>query len=107
MRSATDSLAELGDEGVDVDAVRRRGRTGSIVVLVDSQGERSFLTDPGDARALDEPQQAWLDGVDVLHVPLYSFVGRPDRGDGVHADALGALAIDRGLDRPVVVGGDR
>ena len=70
-------LAELADEGVDVDAVRRRGRTGSIVVLVDSLGERSFLTDPGDARALAGAEEAWLDHVDVLHVPLYSFVGGP------------------------------
>jgi sugar/nucleoside kinase (ribokinase family) len=68
-------LAELGDEGVDVSVVRRRGRTGSIVVLVDSRGERSFLTDPGDARALDDAEEAWLDDVDVLHLPLYSFVG--------------------------------
>ena len=65
-------LAELTEDGVDVGAVRRRGRTGSIVVLVDSSGERSFLTDPGDERALDNPEPPWLDGVDVLHVPLYS-----------------------------------
>jgi sugar/nucleoside kinase (ribokinase family) len=70
-------LAELGDDGVEVDAVRRRGRTGSIVVLVDAEGERSFLTDPGDARALDCAEEAWLDGITVLHVPLYSFVGGP------------------------------
>ena len=70
-------LAQLGDEGVDVDAVRRRGRTGSIVVLVDSRGERSFLTDPGDGRALEGAEEAWLDDIDVLHVPLYSFTGGP------------------------------
>jgi sugar/nucleoside kinase (ribokinase family) len=68
-------LAELADEGVDTGFVRRRGRTGSIVVLVDSTGERSFLTDAGDGRALDGAQESWLDGIDVLHVPLYSFVG--------------------------------
>jgi len=65
-------LAELTEDGVDVGAVRRRGRTGSIVVLVDSSGERSFLTDPGDERELDNPEPPWLDGVDVLYVPLYS-----------------------------------
>jgi sugar/nucleoside kinase (ribokinase family) len=59
-------------DGVDVSFVRQRGRTGSIVVLVDESGERSFLTDPGSARDLDDPQPAWLAGVDVLHVPLYS-----------------------------------
>ncbi len=32
---------------------------------------------------------------------------RPDRDDGVHARPLGALAVGRGLDRSVVVGGCR
>ena len=70
-------LAELAGEGVDVTAVRRHGRTGSIVVLVDATGERSFLTDPGSSRQLDSPSATWLDGVTVLHVPLYSLVGGP------------------------------
>ena len=81
-------LAQVGDDaagqalcdglfrrGVDVGFVRRQGRTGSIVVLVDADGERSFLTDPGAARSLADPSPEWLDGVDVLHVPLYSLAG--------------------------------
>jgi sugar/nucleoside kinase (ribokinase family) len=68
-------LSELEAEGADVSMARVRGRTGSIVVLVDARGERSFLTDPGSARDLDDPRPEWLDGVDVLHVPLYSLVG--------------------------------
>lgn len=81
-------LAQVGDDpagqalcdglfrrGVDVGFVRRQGRTGSIVVLVDGSGERSFLTDPGAARSLAAPSPEWLDGVDVLHVPLYSLAG--------------------------------
>lgn len=70
-------LGELVDAGVDVRYVQRSGRTGSIVVLVDRDGERSFLTDAGSARALDDPEPAWLDGVDVLHVPFYSLVDEP------------------------------
>ena len=70
-------LAELVADGVDVSFVRRAGRTGAIVVLVDGQGERSFLTDPGSARSLDDPDPIWLDGVDVLHVPVYSLVDEP------------------------------
>jgi sugar/nucleoside kinase (ribokinase family) len=70
-------LGELRAAGVDVSHVQRSGRTGSIVVLVDSDGERSFLTDAGSARALDDPRPAWLDGVDVLHVPFYSLVDEP------------------------------
>lgn len=68
-------VGELASDGVDVSDVCRAGRTGSIVVLVDAAGERSFLTDPGSARDLDDPQPAWLDAVDVLHVPLYSLAG--------------------------------
>jgi sugar/nucleoside kinase (ribokinase family) len=68
-------LSELGAEGADVSMARVSGRTGAIVVLVDGRGERSFLTDPGSARDLDDPRPEWLDGVDVLHVPLYSLVG--------------------------------
>lgn len=65
-------LAELEVEGVDVGCVRRAGRTGTIVVLVDGSGERTMLVDPGSARQLDHPQAEWLDAVDVLHVPFYS-----------------------------------
>ncbi len=70
-------LAELAAGGVDVSFVRRGGRTGTIVVLVDERGERSVLTDVGSARALDDPDPAWLGGVDVLHVPFYSLVDEP------------------------------
>ena len=71
-------LEELAAEGVDVSDVRRHGRTGSIIVLVDSRGERSFLTDPGAARVARAIRSR--DGstrVDVLHVPLYSLAGGP------------------------------
>ena len=49
--------------GVDVVA-RRRGRTGTIVVLVDQNGERTMLTDRGDSAGLDQPDPAWLDGLE-------------------------------------------
>jgi sugar/nucleoside kinase (ribokinase family) len=59
--------------GVDV-VVRRIGRTGTVVVLVDHLGERTMLSDRGDSTALDNPDPRWLDGLTVLHVPLYSLV---------------------------------
>src|SRR5215207_6353391 len=68
---------DLSGHGVDISHVRRDGRTGSIVVLVDAAGERSFLTDAGSSRGLSEPAPDWLDAVDVLHVPLYSLAGGP------------------------------
>jgi sugar/nucleoside kinase (ribokinase family) len=69
-------LHGLAVTGVDVVA-RHGGRTGSIVVLVDSTGERTMLTDRAAATELADPDPAWLDDVDVLHLPAYSlFVER-------------------------------
>ncbi|HEY4334033.1 MAG TPA: carbohydrate kinase family protein [Ilumatobacteraceae bacterium] len=97
---------ELRAEGVDV-VVRRAGRTGTIVVLLDHNGERTMLTDRGACTALDQPSPAWLDGVDTLHVPVYSLIGDPlahttatliawahDRSIRVSLDASSASVID-------------
>jgi sugar/nucleoside kinase (ribokinase family) len=67
--------AQLADEGVDTSMVRRSGSTGTIVALVDRAGERTMLTDRRTCRDLDDPDPAWLDGVDTLHVPFYSLAG--------------------------------
>jgi sugar/nucleoside kinase (ribokinase family) len=55
--------------------VQRRGRTGSVVVLVDVDGERTFLPDRGASAELQTLPEAFLDGVDVLHVPAYGLHG--------------------------------
>lgn len=68
-------LDEMTSLGVDVSFARRGGATGTIVALIDAEGERSMLTDRSACTALADPEPAWLDGVDVVHVPLYSFVG--------------------------------
>lgn len=67
-------VAELEAEHVEP-LVRRSGRTGTIVVLVDHTGERSMLTDRGACADLADPDPSWLDGLQVLHVPVYSLVG--------------------------------
>jgi sugar/nucleoside kinase (ribokinase family) len=106
-------LAELVADDVDVSFVRRGGRTGAVVVLVDEFGERCFLTDTGSARALDAPDPSWLNGVDVLHVPFYSLVDEPiastatttigwahDRGIAVSIDASSVALLESfGVDR--------
>ncbi len=69
----TDQLTELGAEV----AVRRSGRTGSIVVLLSPDGERTMLTDRGACTELDMPDPTWLDGLHTLHIPYYSLVGEP------------------------------
>ena len=89
-RTLTDELAAVG---ADI-AVRRGGRTGTIVVLVDHGGERTMLTDRGACTELDGADATWLDGLHTLHVPYYSLVGEPLASTAV---ALVELAHARGL----------
>lgn len=70
-------IGDLDADGVDVSFVRRGGRTGTIVVLVDPTGERSMLTDRAACLELDRPSRRWLDDVTTLHVPMYSLVADP------------------------------
>ena len=67
-------VAELGRAGVDVRA-QRRGRTGTVVVLVDVDGERTFLPDRAAAADLATLEDADLQDVAVLHVPAYGLHG--------------------------------
>jgi len=68
--------AELADHGVDV-RVQRRGRTGTIVVLVDERGERTMYPDRGAAAELAEVPAGWLADAAFLHVPSYCFAAEP------------------------------
>lgn len=81
--------------GVDVVA-RRNGRTGSVVVLVQQDGERTMLTDRGSAPELDTVEPSVLDGVSALHVPMYSLTS------GRLAQTASAL-ISAAHDRNIVV----
>ncbi|WP_028048905.1 carbohydrate kinase family protein [Cellulomonas sp. URHD0024] len=67
---------ELTAAGVDV-RVRRTGRTGTVVLLIDETGERTMFPDRAASALLDDIPSAWLDGLDLLHVPGYSFEGGP------------------------------
>lgn len=71
--------ATLADAGVEI-AGRRGGRTGTIVVLVGVDGERSMLTDRGSSHELVDPVAEWLDGIHTLHVPAYSLAVEPMAG---------------------------
>ena len=62
--------------GVDV-CVVSEGRTGSIVVLVQPNGERTFLTDRGVASHHSLVDASLMANVGVLHVPSYSLVTEP------------------------------
>jgi sugar/nucleoside kinase (ribokinase family) len=69
-------VAGLEQMGVDV-RVQRRGRTGTILVLVEPGGERSMVPDRGSNLLLTTVDDAWLDGLSMLHVPAYGFCGEP------------------------------
>lgn len=89
-----DSLVrDLEAEGVDV-RVQRRGSTGTIVILIDENAERTMLPHRGASTLLDEIPDAWLDGLELLHVPAYAFDGEP-----VGTTAVQAIrrAKERGL----------
>ena len=86
-------VAELAGAGVDV-RVQRRGRTGTIVVLVDPSGERTMLPDRGAAVELGAVPPAWLDGASIVHVPAYSLTAEPI---GTSAAALVAAAHATGI----------
>ena len=68
--------ASLRETGVDVCTVAE-GRTGSIVVVVQPNGERTFLTDRGVASELSVFDASYLAGVSIVHVPTYSLALDP------------------------------
>lgn len=101
-------VESLANAGVGVEHVRREGRTGTIVVLVDDVGERTMLTDRRACVGLSSPDADWLRGVDALHVPFYSFFGSPlrettqtliswshDRSIAVSIDVSSTSLLDR------------
>ncbi|MBS1906165.1 MAG: adenosine kinase [Actinobacteria bacterium] len=69
---------DLEDFGVDV-CVQQRGSTGTIVILIEPDGERTMLPNRAAATLLEPVSPEWLDDVDLLHVPAYSFDGSPVR----------------------------
>jgi sugar/nucleoside kinase (ribokinase family) len=92
--AAGDALAAtLTDAGVDV-RLQRRGRTGTVVLLVDVDGERTMFPDRGAAALLGEVDPSWLDGAAWLHVPSYAFERDPMRSAVV---GLIGLARERGI----------
>jgi sugar/nucleoside kinase (ribokinase family) len=79
--------------GVDA-RLQRVGRTGTIVVLVDPAGERTMLSDRGTATGLTGVPDAWLAGVDLLHLPAYSLTAEPI---GTTSVVLAATARRQGI----------
>ena len=68
--------SELAGHGVDV-RVQRRGRTGTVVVLIDAAGERTMYPDRAAAADLADVPPDWLESAAVLHAPSYCFAAEP------------------------------
>lgn len=85
--------------GVDVCGPPAR-RGWSIVVLVDPDGGRRFLTDTGDVDRWPSPNPAWLDGATRVHVSGYALCN--DRSAAACV-LLAGLAAERGVPRSVDV----
>lgn len=81
-------MHQLRGVGVDTTYVQvEAGRTATIVARIDPDGERHFLTDRGNAVALQPPEPGWADGVQWVHLPAYSLFG------GEIADASRELIV--------------
>lgn len=83
--------AELEQAGVDL-SVEFRGRTGTVVVIVDPTAERTMLPDRGAATELDRVPDGALDGVAWLHVPGYSLIAEPLAATAMELIAVAAAA---------------
>ncbi|MCD2444167.1 PfkB family carbohydrate kinase [Agromyces sp. SYSU K20354] len=71
---------DLASAGVDV-RVQRSGRTGTVVLLVDAEGERTMFPDRGASAELAGVEPGWLDGVAWLHLPAYGLEREPMRAE--------------------------
>jgi sugar/nucleoside kinase (ribokinase family) len=83
-------------------------------VFVEPGGERSFVADRGAADLLGpgDLRAAWFDGVEALHLPIYSLLGQPLGAAGRRATELARAAnavvsVDLASIGPLLHGGRR
>lgn len=108
-------VAAVAADGVTVRAVRIAGaRTGRIGVLVEPDGERSFVTERGAALRLrpEDLRADWFARADALHLPAYSLLDQPLGLAGMAATRLaraaGALvSVDLSSSAPLLASGRR
>ena len=89
-RWVTQVLAAVRAEGVLLGIARREGPSGRLAVVLDPDGERSFVTQRGIADALrpSDLKPSWLAGAACLHVPAYSLFAHPIADAAEHAAGL-------------------
>jgi len=82
---ADDTGTRLAEEvaAAGVECVGPRGGvTGTVVVVVEPDGERTMFSDRGAAAAFADAtvDAGWLDGATVVHVPYYAIAAAHGRG---------------------------
>ena len=85
--------SELTENGIDA-RVQRDGTTGTVIVLVDPDGERTMIPDRAAAAELGRIEPSWLDGVAWLHIPMYGFA---TSGAAAAIREFAAVATARGI----------
>lgn len=65
--------ADLAAAGVDV-RTQAAGRTGTVIILVAADGERTMIPDRAGAAELDSIDPEWLTDASWLHLPLYGLL---------------------------------
>lgn len=91
-------VADLAVRGVEV-RTQTRGKTGTVVVLVDTGGERQMFPSRGASAELGPVPPEWLADVSVLHLTGYSLASEPAASSVLaaarHARRAGArLSLD-------------
>jgi sugar/nucleoside kinase (ribokinase family) len=88
-------IAAVTADRVAVHAVRVSGsHTGRIGVVVEADGERSFVQDRAAALRLrpEDLRPAWFAGADAVHLPLYTLLDEPLGRAGMAAIGLARAA---------------
>jgi ribokinase len=106
-------VAAATGDGVDVKAIRVAGApTGRIGVLVEVDGERSFVTERGAALRLrpEDLHPAWFAGAAAVHLPAYSLLDQPLGQAGLAAARLGReagalVSVDLSSSAPLLADG--
>ncbi len=108
-------IAAVTADGVAVHAVRVAGaHTGRIGVVVEPDGERSFVQDRAAALRLhpEDLHPSWFAGADALHLPIYSLLDEPLGRAGLAAiglarEAGAIIAVDLASIAPLLADGRR
>ena len=89
--------AEVGARRVEVLGPMAPGRNGVVVSIVDPDGERSMISDPGVAAELraDELKPEWFAGCDAIYLSGYTLLRSP--ADEAVAAAARAVHDEGGL----------